>query len=158
MGRLRLFGELVEAGGAIEGGGSGEGGGGGGHQIARVVRTSGDYQTTSTAFTDIDTSNLVINLTTGDSWVLLILAGSLYVTSIQYGCLDFTVDDERVGGDKGVQQSQACYAQDLQIAWLMQVTAGSHVFRPQWRVTGGAGILRARSIETPLLFAIIEMR
>ncbi len=42
MGRLRLFGELVEAGGAIEGGG---GSGGGGHQIARVVRTAGDYST-----------------------------------------------------------------------------------------------------------------
>ena len=51
MGRLRLFGELIEAGGAVEGGG---GGGGGGHQIARVVRTSGDYSTTSQSFVDID--------------------------------------------------------------------------------------------------------
>ncbi len=66
MGRLRLFGELIEAGGAIEGGG----GAGGGHQVVRAVRTAGDYQTTSTSFVDIDTANLAANLTTGESWVL----------------------------------------------------------------------------------------
>ena len=67
MGRLRLFGELIEARGAVEGGG---GGGGDGHQIARVVRTAGDYTTTSTTFADIDTSNLVIDMTTGGSTTL----------------------------------------------------------------------------------------
>ncbi len=62
MGRLRLFGELIEAGGAAEGQGST---GGGGHQITRVTRTAGDYQTTSVSFVDIDTNNPVINVTTG---------------------------------------------------------------------------------------------
>ena len=157
MGRLRLFGELIEAGGAVEGGGGG-GGGGGGHQIARVVRTAGDYMTTSTSFIDIDTNNLVINLTTGASWVWLLLTGSIYVSSLQYGCFDFTIDGVRQGQAKGVQQVQAVYVEDIQIAWLAEVTAGSHVFRPQWRVTGGAGFLRASSAETPLLFAVLELQ
>jgi len=153
MGRLRLFGELIEAGGAVEGGG-----GGGGHQIARVVRTSGDYTTTSTTFADIDTTNLVINMTTGDSWVLLLLIGSGYISGINYACFDFTIDGERQGQGKGVQYVQAVYLQDIQIAWLAQVAAGSHTFRPQWRVTGGTLTLRANTTDTPLIFAVLELQ
>jgi hypothetical protein len=157
MGRLRLFGELIEAGGAPEGGGGG-GGGGGGYQIARVVLTSGDYQTTTTTFVDIDTDNLVINMTTGDSLVLLLLVGSLYVSSLKYCWLDFTIDGERQGQDKGVQYVQAPYTQDIQITCLTQVSAGSHTFRPQWRGTGGSCLLRASSDNTPLLFVVIELQ
>jgi len=155
MGRLRLFGELVEAGGAVEGGVSG---GGGGHQIARVVRVDGDYTTASTVFVDIDTSNLVINMDTGDSWVLLLLLGCTYVSSVKYGCFDFTIDGVRQGQDKGVQHVQAPYLQDIQIAWLAQVSAGSHTFRPQWCVSGGVGYLRANSGDSPLVFAVMELQ
>jgi hypothetical protein len=159
MGRLRLFGELIEAGGAVEGSGGSGGGGGGGHQIARVVRASGDYQTTSQSFVDIDTNNLVINLTTGDSWVLLLLAGSAYLGSgIQYACFDFTIDGARQGQAKGVQYVQPCYMHDVQIVWLAQVTAGSHTFRPQWRGTGSPCCLRANSTDSPLLFAVVEFK
>lgn len=151
MGRLRLFGELIEAGGAVEGGG------GGGHQIARVVRTAGDYTTNSTTFADIDTSNLVINMTTGDSWVLLLLLGSGY-GGTAYICFDFTIDGERQGQGKGVQYVQAPYLQDIQIAWLAQVAAGSHTFRPQWRVTAQTAALRANTTDTPLVFAVLELQ
>jgi len=158
MGRLRLFGELVEAGGAVEGDGGGSSGGGG-HQIARVVRASGDYLTTSQSFADIDTNNLVINMTTGDSWVLLLLAGSMYLgAGIQYGCFDFAIDGVRQGQDKGVQYLQPTYIQDIQIVWLAQVTAGSHTFRPQWRGTGSQLVLRANSVDSPLLFTVIEFK
>ena len=153
MGKLRLFGELSEAGGVAQ-----EGGSGGGHQIARVVRTAGDYQTTSTSFVDIDPSNLSISLTTGASWVQLLLAGSIYVSSYQYGLVDFTIDGERQGQAKGVQQIQPSYTQDIQIAWLTQVSAGTHVFRPQWRVGGGTATLYASSAQSPLFFAVIEMK
>jgi hypothetical protein len=152
MGRLRLFGELVEAGGAVEGSG------GGGHQIARVVRTAGDYQTTSTSFVDIDGSSLVINMTTGSSWVLLLLLGSAYAGGIQYACFDFTVDGVRQGADYGVQYAQPVYLQDVQIAWLAQVPAGSHVFKPQWRANGSTLCLRASSQFTPLVFCVVEMQ
>jgi hypothetical protein len=152
MGRLRLFGELIEAGGAVEGGG-----GGGGHQIARVVRTAGDYTTTSTSFVNIDTSNLVINMTTGESWVSLLLLGSGY-SGTPFICFDFTIDEERQGQGKGVQYVQAPYLQDIQIVWLTQVAAGAHVFRPQWRVTGGSGTLRANPGDSPLVFAVMELQ
>ena len=154
MGRLRLFGELIEAGGAVEGGG---GGAGGGLQVARVVRTAGDYHTTSQSFVDIDTANLAINMTTGAGWVYLLLAGAVYVGSIQYGFFDFTIDGQLQGATKGVQQVQAPYTQDIQITWLTQVTAGGHIFRPQWRVPSGMAILRASSAESPVLFAAIEL-
>ena len=156
MGRLRLFGELIEAGGAIEGGG--EAAPGGGHQIGRVVRTAGDYQTTSLTFVDIDTANLAVNLTTGDSWLYLLLAGTLYVSSFGFVHFDFAIDGQRQGATKGIQQVQATYVQDIQIAWLAQVPSGSHVFRPQWRVSTGSAILRAGSAESPLLFAVAELK
>ncbi|MGD0766373.1 MAG: hypothetical protein ABR978_08755 [Dehalococcoidia bacterium] len=156
MGRLRLFGELLEAGGAAESGG-GAGGAGSGLQVARVVRTAGDYQTTSQSFVDIDTTNLVINVTTGAGWVYLLLAGAVYVSSVQYGFFDFTIDGQLQGGAKGVQQVQPPYWQDIQITWLAQVAAGSHVFRPQWRVPSGMATLRASSPESPTLFAAIEL-
>ena len=154
MGKLRLFGELIEAGGAIEGV---EQSTGGGHQIARVVRTAGDYQTGSTSWVDIDSGNLVINMTTGGGWVQLLLVGTLYVSSMQTVCFDFTIDGERQGQTKGVQSVQATYAQDIQIAWLTQLSADSHVFRPQWRVSGGSATLRASAAETPLVFAVMEL-
>jgi hypothetical protein len=157
MGRLRLFGELIEAGGAVEGGG-GSGGGGGGHQIARVVRTSGNYLTTSTSFVDIDTDNLVINMTTGASWVLLLLLGSISCTSAADAYLDFTIDGNRQGQAKGVQMVQGVYREDVQIAWLAQVEAGAHTFRPQWRVSANSANLRASAADTPLLFAVLELQ
>ena len=155
MGRLRLFGELIEAGGAIEGGG---GAAGGGHQVGRVVRTAGDYQTTSTSFVDIDTANLAVNLTTGDSWVYLLLAGTVYVSSVGYAHFDFTIDGQRQGTTKGVQQVQAVYGEDIQIGWLAQVAAGSHVFRAQWRVSTGVALLRASSAESPAMLAVVELK
>jgi len=155
MGRLRLFGELTEAGGAAQAeGGSGVGGG---HQVGRVVRITGDYLTSSVSFVDIDTANLAVSMTTGASWVYLLLAGTLYVSNIQHACFDFAVDGQLQGAAKGVQYVQASYTQDIQIAWLAQVTAGTHIFRPQWRVLGGGALLRASSGESPLLFAAIEL-
>jgi hypothetical protein len=156
MGRLRLFGELIEAGGAIEGGG--EAAPGGGHQVGRVVRTAGDYQTTSLSFVDVDTANLVVNLTTGDSWLYLLLAGTLYVSSFGYVHFDFTIDGQRQGATKGIQQVQATYVQDIQIAWLTQVAAGSHMIRPQWRVSAGTALLRASNAESPLMLAVVELK
>ena len=155
MGRLRLFGELIEAGGAIEGG---EEAAAGGHQVGRVVRLAGDYQTSSTSFVDIDTANLAISLTTGDSWVYLLLAGTVYVSSFGCAYFDFTIDGQRQGATKGVQQVQAMYVEDIQIGWLAQVSAGSHVFRAQWRVSAGAAILRASSAESPAMLAVVELK
>lgn len=153
MGRLRMFGELVEAGGAVESGSAG-----GGFQAARVVRAAGDYQTTSMSFVDIDNSNLVINMTTGASWVMLLLLGSGYTAGSQYECFDFTIDGVRQGNDYGVQYSQPYYLQDLEIVWLTQVAAGSHVFKPQWRANGSTCYLRSSGQFTPLVFAVLEMR
>jgi hypothetical protein len=148
-----MFGELVEAGGAVEGGSAG-----GGLQVARVVRTAGDYQTTSTSFVDIDGNNLVISMTTGASWVMLLLIGSGYTAGIQYECFDFTIDGVRQGNHYGVQYSQPYYLQDVEIVWLTQVAAGTHIFKPQWRGTGVTCYLRSSSQFTPLAFAVIEMR
>ncbi len=153
MAKLRMFGELLEAGGAVEG----DGGSGGALQVARVIRTAGDYQTTSSSFIDVDPSNLVINMTTGANWVLLLLLGSSYASGIQYECFDFTIDGTRQGGSYGVQYVQPYYLQDLQIIWLAQVSAGSHVFKPQWRANGSTCTLRASNQYSPLVFAVVEL-
>lgn len=127
------------------------------HQIARLVRTSGDYTLPPAAFADIDTANLTITLTTDASWVLLLLLGTLS-GGVTYHCFDFTIDGTRQGQNYGVQAVQAPYPQDIQIHWLAQLEAGSHTFRPQWRISSGSGgTLRASASYTPLVFAVIEL-
>lgn len=128
------------------------------HQVQVVQGTAGDYTTTSLVFVDVDTDNLVVTMTTGDSWVLLILSGSLYVGSIKYGCFDFTVDGSRQGGGYGVISAQSAYEDPLVAVALVQVEAGEHIFRPQWRVTGGFARLRASPEYSPTIFAVVELK
>lgn len=125
------------------------GGGGGGHQIQRVVRssTSGIYMTTSISWVDIDSTNLSITMTTGASWVLLGLVGGAFqvaATAGGSGFVTFTVDGTRQGSTNGGVYAQAQPTITDQILnfsvgalWLVQVTAGEHTFRPQWRLNIG---------------------
>ena len=156
MGRLRLFGELIEAGGAIEGGG--------GRRPAAVTRWGASFgrrATTRPRATPSSTSTRRTSPLASPPAIAgycLLLAGSVYVSGMRYAQFDFTIDGQRQGTTKGVQQVQAVYAEDIQIGWLAQVPAGSHVFRPQWRVSAGSGLLRASSAETPAMFAVVELK
>lgn len=137
---------------------------GGAHQLSRVVRTAGDYTTTSTVFVDIDTANLAITLTiTAGRWVRLLLQGSGGgLTANFLTCFDFTVGGTRQGQTNGIIMRDAGAGPEpetwMHMEWLYQETVGGSItFRPQWKVTGGTGVIRAGTAQTPLLFSVEEI-
>jgi hypothetical protein len=133
-------------------------GGGGGHQAQRVVVDDvGTYQTTSTTFVDIDATRLSITMTTGASWVLIFLSGTTWNTSSPGNMFDVTVDGVRQGGANGIHYEVGNVPHGVSLTWLTQVAAGSHEFRPQWRVSAGTGMLAASSAMSPVMFAVIEI-
>lgn len=137
---------------------------GGAHQLSRVVRTAGDYSTTSTTFVDIDTTNLAITLTiTANRWLRLVLQGVVRNnTANQLTAFDFTVGGTRQGQTSGIIMKDAGGGPEpedwFHCEWLYQeTTGGSITFRPQWKVTGGTANLRATTAQTPLLFYVEEI-
>lgn len=132
---------------------------------ARYVRSSGDYTTSSATFTDLDTTNMNLTITTAARRVLLLFSGAATVnnTAGTLG-LDFTVDGARVGGDFGLQvfnqHSTASELIPVSIHYLTNVlTAGSHTFKVQWRVANGAhtgSILGSTSSASFAVFSVLE--
>lgn len=112
-----------------------------------VKRDNGsNYTTTSTSFGDIDGTNLKITLACSGSAVLLAFTGSCTVTSGSYIMFDFDIDGTRFAsaGADGLTAHQLINANPSCICMAVIVTglsAGSHVFKVQWRVSGGTGTL-----------------
>jgi len=136
----------------------GSGGGGGKPPQCSVKRyTGGDYNVNGRDWTDIDDTNLSITLTTGASWVLIFLTGSVYVSSFGLVGFDVTIDGDRVGQTFGIVRGQYIYELPLCAMWLCQVSAGEHTFRPQYKTTAGFLTLRASADYTPAQFGVIEL-
>lgn len=134
------------------------GGGGGGHQVQRqVVNSFGTYTTTSTAFVDIDSTNLAITMTTGASWVVIFLTGTTWNSSTPGNMFDIAIDGVRQGGDNGIHYEVGSTPHGVSLIWVAQVSAGSHQFKPQWRVSAGTGSLPATSTISPVMFAVVEL-
>jgi hypothetical protein len=136
---------------------AGGGGGGGGHQIQRVVRNAGHYVTTSTQWVDIHSTDLSITMTTGSSWVRITLQGNSYNTANDHTRFDLTIDGSRQGGDLGLVNEKSDYAHGFHMVWEVQLSSGSHTFRPQWKVLTGATYLLATSSTCPVLFVVEEL-
>jgi len=133
-------------------------GGGGGHQVQRVlVNDFGTYTTNSTTFVDIDGTRLIINMTTGASWVLLFLTGTTWNDSAPANMFDFTIDGSRQGGANGIHYESSNVAHGVSLIWVAQVAVGAHVFKPQWRVSAANANLPATSTISPAMFAVIEL-
>ena len=129
----------------------------GGHQIERVVRWY-TYLTTSTQFVDIDPTNLSITMTTGNSWVRITLQGNSFSLTDADIRFDFTIDGSRQGGAEGLINERSNYAHGLHMGWEVQVSSGSHTFRPQWKVVSGSGYLQGGVATYPILFVVEELK
>jgi hypothetical protein len=137
---------------------AGGGGGGAPPQVQRVVvNDQGTYTTQSATFVDIDGTRLAITMTTGASWVLMLLTGTTWNTSIPQNMFDFTIDGVRQGGANGIHTEASSIAHGVSLMWIAQVAAGSHTFKPQWRVSSSEGNLPASSAITPVMFAVVEL-
>ncbi len=115
-----------------------------------VLNSGADIQTTSTSFTDIDATNLIITFTTGGGDVILFFSGSMNGGAIaQSTFIDIheSVANTRMGGDDGMLQivfATALNVVPVTLCWRATgLSAASHAFKMQWKVTSGTATLYA---------------
>lgn len=113
------------------------------------VDEASDYSTTSTSWTDIDATDLSVSITTAGNAVEVTFSGNLYFNGAggYYGLLDLAVDGTRHAGDDGrivfgSPGTTVNVAIPVTVKWVVRgLSAGSHTFKLQWRVTNAAATL-----------------
>lgn len=131
-------------------------------QSGRVTRTAGDVTTTSTTFADITGAS--ITFTTGARKVLLNFTCSAYL-SVNNGtfAFDFDIDGARASGaDFGLmaihQHATANEAYPVHLHFLTDaLTAASHTFKVQFRVSSGTLTVQAASAGAAYTFSAVEL-
>lgn len=136
--------------------------GGSGLVTARAVYTGGDYGSkNSTTFADLDATNLSLTITTGAHGVLIgVSCTAAIVAATQSICLDIDLDGSRLGQTFGLQAVDATVtakAVNLSFTFLTAaLTAASHTFKVQYRVTGSSATFYASTGVTPFTFWVAE--
>ncbi len=130
----------------------------------RILRDNGSYYaTTSTAFVDVDATNLAATLDTHGGPVLALVSGSAWNASAGSAVyLDLAVDGARVGASFAglLLVTSIAAGEEHNASFALLVTglaAGSHTFKLQWKVNGGTGNLRATAASIPLGLTVIEL-
>lgn len=112
------------------------------HQASRKLYTGGDFLSSSASFGDIDAVNAAITITTGARAVLIGFGGTL-LNSVGAGTfyIDIAIDGTRQGGTNGLYEHSIDTANiRVGVGYVYQsavLSAGSHTFKLQWRVSGG---------------------
>jgi hypothetical protein len=118
--------------------------------LASVTPLSLDISTSSTQWADIQSDTLSLSLVTAGGPVLLGFSGvfSTVSTAETVAQLDFAIDGLRYVGAEGlavanVRSGVITLQHDhvLMQALIMNLAAGPHVFRPQWRLASGASVM-----------------
>lgn len=126
----------------------------------RAKRTAGDLTTTSTTF--VDATSMSVTITTGAHRCMIAVAAVAELSSASPDdiCLDIDVDGSRLGGTFGSVDKQVFTAnrrENLSFTTSTDVlSAGSHTFKLQWRVSAGTGTLYAGS-NVPLVMTVTEL-
>lgn len=124
-----------------------------------IVRNNGGaYTTTSTSFVDIDSTNLSITLAMSGAAAqisLTVVAGA----NVQF-FLDLTIDGVRYAagfgtGVGGSMNTAGMISSMVSTSVRVQIGAGTHTFRPQWRVASGTGNIDAAN--SPICFSVQEV-
>ncbi len=110
-----------------------------------VASGTTDITTTSTSF--VDMTEMSITLTTGDSTLdISFFAGVANATTGKVNTYQILVD----GTSYIVAKSRidtASIGSPIALGWMINVTAGSHTVKVQWKVDGGTGYNRAATTE-----------
>lgn len=131
---------------------------------ARYVRTAGDYTLTgSTAFANVDNTNLSLTITTGVRPVLIVVqanGSSNNVAGTTF--LDIDLDGARLGGATGglvmSQQAVAAEVQNMSFSYITaDMSAGSHTFKLQWAISNSSHTSTLKGTDPSLLFAVVEL-
>ena len=114
---------------------------------------SSDYSTTSTSFTDVDSTNMALTITTtgdgngGNGDVMIGFCGTLYSSSsirIYFRLLE-DGSTLNIDGD-GFLVSEASGTRAVSFMFLRaNATAAEHTYKLQWKVSSGTGVLLANA-------------
>jgi len=119
-----------------------------------------DYTTTSTSFVDVDATNLKHTITTNEGPVLVTFACSASGSAAESVGFDFDVDGTRVGAAFTFGIARFIAQTNVRIVGFSKLitglSAGSHTFKLQWRVSGGTGTINSRSAYCGVSFDVIE--
>lgn len=112
-----------------------------------VIDEASNYTTTSTSFTDVDATNLSATITTAGGNVLVGFTCVVDNNGANYNYLNLDVDGATVVGDDGLvvtQEGAAGERQQAVFTFLVTgLSAGSHTFKLQWKVSAGTATLYA---------------
>ena len=105
------------------------------HPATAVGATTADISKTVGEFTDVDSDNLNLTITTSGGDVLVHFHGSVGLTGGREAYFDIEVDGTRQGGDKGISHSSVSenvVRATVSFRRLIQnLSAGSHTFKLQ---------------------------
>lgn len=102
-----------------------------------TLNETSNYTTTSTAFVDIDATRLALTITTSGGDVMAHFHGVIGAAAGRVN-LDLDVDGVRHAGDDGLTRLDTITAPVSFTRLIRGLSAGTHTFRLQWRVSSGA--------------------
>lgn len=105
-----------------------------------------NYTTTSTSFVDIDATNLKLTITTNGGTVLIGFSGDFQQNSVDDDIvLDIDIDSSSgTSGHIITRNFDVINTRTYPMTFVFKkegLSAGSHIFKVQWKVTGGTGTL-----------------
>lgn len=137
------------------------GGGGSSTSLSYDKKTlsSGDLNTTSTSFADIH-ANLNITISTGARRCKITFTGNGSNNNTSQTQIDVELDGSRLGQAYGLSFGGGVSGANFPLSFSIitdVLSAGSHTFKPQWRVDGNTGTLYASTTVTPIVFSVEEL-
>ncbi len=130
------------------------------NSVSRIVSADSNFSTTSTAWVDVDSVALSLNLTTLGGAVLLGYAGSISVGSNRRNCfLNISVDGVDYFADNGVtiygSSGEGAYrSKPLGFVILIPgLSAGSHSFVLRWKSESGTQVSMVATTSHPQFWA-----
>lgn len=112
------------------------------------VNEASNYSTTSTSFVDVDGTDLALTIvTTGGDVMVGFCASFINSTADARTYFDIAVDGTRKAGDDGLAMGEAESANAMEsvgfVYLIRGLSAGSHTFKLQWKVSAGTSTLYA---------------
>jgi hypothetical protein len=115
--------------------------------VVCTLDDAADYTTTSTSWVDISSTGLTATVVSTGGIVMVHLHGLVNVdNAANYGTLelDVSVDGTNDAGDDGIiclpAMNLPC---PISFTHIITVSAGSHIYRPRWRVAASSGTTTA---------------
>lgn len=120
--------------------------------------THANYTTNSTSFGDVDGTNLSLTISTGNHRCLVMFTGMASNSGGSTTAFDIDIDGSRqghatlglIGGNNGPWPVTIAYM-------TAQLSAASHTFKLQWKVSAGTGTLFAHTTGMAVHFSVVEL-